>query len=85
MGVPAGKIIAETAAPKKQGMVIWYDRMKGHGFLQVVGYPADLYLHARAVRESHVDPDLLLNGTPLLCNVGKDPRGRPCAVDIELG
>lgn len=74
---------APSIKPKMNAVVIWYDRMLGYGYLAVHGYPADLFLHAKWIRRSDIDPTALLKGTRLLCNVGEH-RGRHCAVDLEL-
>lgn len=73
--------IAE-APEKKKAVVIWYDRMQGFGFLKVEGYSQDLYLHAQDVRKSNYDPERLLKGNVVLCNVGEH-RGKPCAIELE--
>lgn len=67
---------------KKRAKVIWYDRMKGHGFLAIDG-ENDLYVHAKDVRRANIPVDMLLKGTDILCNV-REYRGRPCAEDLEL-
>jgi CspA family cold shock protein len=76
VGLQAGAI--ETLPAK----VIWYDRVKGYGFLAVEGHPEDVFLHNSEVRRAGIDATTLLKGTAVRCNVGES-GGRPCAVDLE--
>lgn len=63
--------------------VIWFDQMKGYGFLAVTGYPNDLFFHSQEVTKGGIPVDKLLNETKVRCNIGTH-RGRPCAIDLEM-
>lgn len=70
-------------AARHQANVIWFDQMKGYGFLKVAGYPNDLFFHSQAVTKAGIPVDSLLNGAALRCNIGTH-KGKPCATDLEL-
>ncbi len=78
------KAEVKSAPARHAGKVIWYDQVKGYGFLAVDGYPDDLFVHNSAVRDAGLRADDLLKGTAIRCNIGSK-NGRPCAVDLEEG
>lgn len=76
-------MIADAPA-RRSAKVIMFKREKSFGFLNVDGYPNDLFFHGSEVRKAGIDTAQLLPGVKLLCNVGEAQDGRPCATDLEL-
>lgn len=65
------------------GLVIWYNRIKGHGFIALEGYPRDVFVHNTAVRAGDMPRDYLLKGDKVRCKVGLH-EGRVVCFDLEM-
>lgn len=63
--------------------VIWYSQVDGYGFLAVDGYPRDLFIHNRQVREADIAPGDLKRGYRLYCSIGVDERHRCAAMNVK--
>lgn len=72
------------AAVLHAAKVIWYNQVQGFGFLAVEGYPHDLFIHNREVREAKIGIDDLAKGSKLKCSIGADNKGRPVATDLQV-
>lgn len=62
---------------RARGMVKWYNRQKGYGFITRHQQP-DLYVHRTAVREGRLAPDLLVEFA-----LGENQQG-PAAQDVVV-
>lgn len=75
-------------AEKISGEVIWFDEVRGFGFLQVEGFPNNLFVHVSNLAEAGIDGAKLKKGTKVRFRVGRPPKPKgandQCAVDIEL-
>lgn len=68
------------AAVRHEAKVMWYDHLKGYGFLMVPGEP-DVFVHASEVRRAGIDPNAMKNGFEVTCTIG-EMKGRRCALDL---
>lgn len=80
--------MARDAEPQRDpdqfpAQVIWYDRVKGYGFMALEGYERDVLVHNTEVRRGNLGRDYLLKGDSLRCKVGLH-QGRPCCTDLEM-
>lgn len=64
-------------AGRERGMVKWYNRQKGYGFITRYQQP-DLYVHRTAVEQGRLQPDLLVEFT-----VGANEQG-PAAQAVAI-
>jgi len=62
---------------RERGMVKWYNRQKGYGFITRQQQP-DLYVHRTAVEEGRLQPDLLVEFT-----IGANEQG-PAAEAVVI-
>lgn len=62
---------------RTRGMVKWYNRQKGYGFITRQQQP-DLYVHRTALREGRLAPDLLVE-----FSLGENQQG-PAAQDVVV-
>jgi CspA family cold shock protein len=62
---------------RERGMVKWYNRQKGYGFITRHQQP-DLYVHRKAVEQGRLQPDLLVEFT-----VGANEQG-PAATAVVI-
>lgn len=73
VSVPEGRLRAN---------VIWYNQVKGYGFLAVEGYPYDLFIHSGEVRNAGLPVTAMAKGAPLTCVIGHDKNERVCATEL---
>jgi len=66
-----------AATPRERGLVKWYHRRKGYGFVSRQGKP-DLYVHRSAVEEGNLAPDDLIE-----FSVGENAQG-PMAEAVRI-
>lgn len=75
-------------AEKILGEVIWFDEMKGYGFIEAAGFPNNVFLHATNLAAAGIPSSKLKKGTKVRFNMGRPPKPKgandKCAVDIEL-
>lgn len=88
MGLQAGAVSPDSTADTAEhreytGTVIWYNRLKGHGFMALDGYPRDVFVHNTAVRAGDVPRDYLLKNDQLRCKVGLH-EGRVVCFDLVM-
>ncbi len=74
---------ASPAAAVYEAKVVWYDPIKGYGFMFLEGYPREVLVHNTEVRNGEVGRDYLLKKDHLRCRVGLH-NGRPCCIDLEM-
>ncbi len=87
MGLQAGAVTqaAENPAPEMHdAKVIWYSQIDGYGFLMVDGYPFDLFLHFRQVKESGIPPGELKKGMRVRCAIGTEQNPKPGKIPRQI-
>ena len=65
-----------------QGVVKWYNKTKGFGFIQLPGGGLDVFVHANQLRRSGIE-DGLVEGDKVTFTIDKGPKG-PFATQIKL-
>ena len=63
-----------SLAPRERGLVKWYHRRKGYGFISRLGAP-DLYVHRSAIEAEKMDADLLATDDLVEFAVGHNEQG----------
>lgn len=58
---------------KVLGRVKWFNQFKGYGFVDVEGFPEDIFLHFSVIAQAGLKR--LNNGDVILCNVAKCKKG----------
>lgn len=64
------------------GKVNWFDSGKAFGFLTPDDGGKDIFVHVTELEKNGLDG--LTTGQAVKFDVGKDRRGRPCAVNVHL-
>lgn len=70
----AGCRVLLPPASRERGLVKWYHRRKGYGFISRLGAP-DLYVHRSAIEAEKVDADLLATDDLVEFGVGHNAQG----------
>ncbi len=72
--VPAGDVAAEPAGEVKDGLVKWFDAVKGYGFFVPSDNSGDVLIHKSILREAGIE--LVYEGTAVVCEVVQRERGQ---------
>lgn len=66
-----------------KGVLKWYSKEKGFGFIIPDDGGKDVFLHANDVKDSRINPDHLTEGAKISYAL-KESRGKTSACDIVL-
>ena len=68
---------------KKSGVVIWYDEVKGYGFIKQDDGGEDLFVHFRDVVNNEKTLNILIKNQNVIFEVADGTKG-PVAKSVEL-
>lgn len=65
-----------------EGKVLWFNNLKGFGFIRPEIKGPDIFVHISALKKSHIAT--LAEGTVVRYNLAEGRNNRVCASDIEV-
>ena len=71
----------KTASELKDGLVKWFDAIKGYGFFVPSDNSGDVLLHKTVLREAGID--VVYEGTEVVCEVVRSERGQQASKIIS--
>ena len=75
------RYVAEPSGPPFEGMVIWFNRSKGYGFISRGAGTPDVFVHMETLRRCDIGE--LREGQHVMFRVGQGPKGE-MAAEISL-
>lgn len=77
------RYVAEPRGPTFQGVVKWFNRSKGYGFISRGAGTPDVFVHMETLRRCDIGE--LREGQPVKVRIGQGPKGEMAAEVVLLG
>ncbi|MBT3536134.1 MAG: cold shock domain-containing protein [Rhodospirillaceae bacterium] len=71
---PAGDVVGDATGDVKDGVVKWFDAVKGYGFFVPSDNSGDVLIHKSILRDAGVE--VIYEGTAVVCEVALRERGQ---------
>ena len=77
-----GRPTNATPAERKTGSVIWFDPVKGYGFIKPEAGDRDIFVHVSAVQRAQLDKEMK-EGKRLSFELHFNRQDKPSAVNLQ--